>query len=236
MTETWAAENLYCPRCTNTVPVQLTSLPNNSKVADLICKLCGAEFELKSTADKFKQYVTDGQYHTMLKRLSQSNSPHFLFLAYDANSRIVKDVFGVPTHFLYPSLILPRKPLSDTAQRAGWQGCNIHLGGVPYSGRIVLVQQSVPVPHEHVCTNWSRSEFLKDRSMKSRGWTIEILALLDRLPKVFQLAQVYQFEIELRSKFPNNIHIKAKIRQQLQILREQGYVEFLGNGVYGKLG
>ncbi|MGC8581819.1 MAG: hypothetical protein ACP5MW_05710, partial [Thermoplasmata archaeon] len=39
----------------------------------------------------------------------------------------------------------------------------------------------------------------------------------------------------LAEKHPNNKHIKDKIRQQLQILRERGYLEFKGNGKYEKI-
>ncbi|HHD16183.1 MAG TPA: restriction endonuclease, partial [Euryarchaeota archaeon] len=33
-------------------------------------------------------------------------------------------------------------------------------------------------------------------------------------------------------RHPNNRHIKAKIRQQLQILRDENIIEFIGNGLY----
>jgi type II restriction enzyme dpnI len=46
---------------------------------------------------------------------------------------------------------------------------------------------------------------------------------------------MYEFETELAAQFPENKHIKDKIRQQLQILRDQGKIEFLGNGHYRKL-
>ncbi|MGI0085759.1 MAG: DpnI domain-containing protein, partial [Nitrososphaerales archaeon] len=31
---------------------------------------------------------------------------------------------------------------------------------------------------------------------------------------------------------PNNAHIRDKIRQQLQVLRDMGLIEFLGSGSY----
>ena len=45
---------------------------------------------------------------------------------------------------------------------------------------------------------------------------------------------VYFFENQLSIIHPNNHNIKAKIRQQLQILRDKGFIEFLGNGKYVK--
>lgn len=47
----------------------------------------------------------------------------------------------------------------------------------------------------------------------------------------FTLLDVYEFENKLHSLYPKNNNIKAKIRQQLQILRDNN---FLGNGRYLK--
>jgi len=56
---------------------------------------------------------------------------------------------------------------------------------------------------------------------------------LDKLgKKEFVLAEIYDFESELKTRHPRNLHIKDKIRQQLQILRDNGYLEFLGRGNY----
>jgi len=48
------------------------------------------------------------------------------------------------------------------------------------------------------------------------------------------LEQVYCFEKALSEKHPDNRFIKAKIRQQLQILRDKGYLEFVERGIYKK--
>lgn len=50
--------------------------------------------------------------------------------------------------------------------------------------------------------------------------------------KEFTLDEVYTFESLLSKKHPNNRHVKDKIRQQLQVLRDKGYLEFLGDGLY----
>lgn len=52
----------------------------------------------------------------------------------------------------------------------------------------------------------------------------------------FTLEQMYLFENLLKKLYPNNNHIRDKIRQQLQILREYGYVEFVDDqGRYRRL-
>ena len=46
---------------------------------------------------------------------------------------------------------------------------------------------------------------------------------------------MYAFENELKLKHPENNFIKDKIRQQLQYLRDKGFVKFLERGKYKKL-
>ena len=51
----------------------------------------------------------------------------------------------------------------------------------------------------------------------------------------FYLSDVYEFANVLQSKHPNNNNIKAKIRQQLQILRDMGFVVFLATDITEKI-
>ncbi|MFL5035052.1 MAG: restriction endonuclease, partial [Microvirga sp.] len=48
----------------------------------------------------------------------------------------------------------------------------------------------------------------------------------------FQLDDVYAFERQLNLVYPNNQHVRPKIRQQLQVLRDYGYLDFTGRGAY----
>jgi len=50
--------------------------------------------------------------------------------------------------------------------------------------------------------------------------------------KEFSLDEMYAFENDLSKKHPDNRHIKDKIRQQLQVLRDKGYLEFTSRGNY----
>ena len=52
--------------------------------------------------------------------------------------------------------------------------------------------------------------------------------------ETFSLDDVYKFESQLKLKYPNNNFIKDKIRQQLQLLRDKGIIEFLNRGLYKK--
>ncbi|MHA1221968.1 MAG: phospholipase D-like domain-containing protein [Candidatus Heimdallarchaeaceae archaeon] len=61
----------------------------------------------------------------------------------------------------------------------------------------------------------------------------EVLSVFQK--KEVTLNEVYDYEIVLQKKHPNNKHIKEKIRQQLQYLRDKGLIEFVDRGVYKKL-
>nr|WP_228267771.1 hypothetical protein [Psychrobacter frigidicola] len=70
--------------------------------------------------------------------------------------------------------------------------------------------------------------------MESRGWTLDVMQCVDKLPEHFTLAQVYSFSDVLQALHINNNNVHAKIRQQLQILRDKGIIEFLSRGHYRK--
>jgi arginyl-tRNA synthetase len=60
----------------------------------------------------------------------------------------------------------------------------------------------------------------------ARSWTLDVLEVLSAFgEKEFSSQDVYQFESELQKKHPTNLHVKVKIRQQLQVLRDLGLVE-----------
>lgn len=72
--------------------------------------------------------------------------------------------------------------------------------------------------------------------INSRGWLLDILNCVNNIPsKAFTLEEVYKFESMLHIKHPQNNNVKPKIRQQLQFLRDKGFIEFLGNGKYKKI-
>ena len=63
---------------------------------------------------------------------------------------------------------------------------------------------------------------------------MDTLHLVERLGDHFTLDQMYSFVGELQLKYPNNTHITDKIRQQLQFLRDKGFLEFTSRGHYKK--
>ena len=81
--------------------------------------------------------------------------------------------------------------------------------------------------------SWEKTAPLDEVSNKARGWLAVTLGIVDRLNKpVFAISDVYDHEAQLSKIFPENRNIRAKLRQQLQLLRDIRLIEFLGNGKY----
>jgi type II restriction enzyme len=130
-------------------------------------------------------------------------------------------------------IIEKKLTLPVTARRAGWTGCNIVLKGIPIAGRIPLVRDGAIIPKTTVLEAWRKTLFLRDKDPTARGWLLNVMKCVEKLREnTFSIDQVYTFESDLKRMYPRNRHIREKIRQQLQILRDMGYLEFVGRGVY----
>lgn len=231
LSEDWVTNQSYCPNC-NAEP--LAEFANNQPVADFYCSNCDEEYELKSKKAKLSNVINDGAYDTMIERISSEDNPSFFFLTY-SQEYTVNNFLIIPKQFFKPDMIIKRKPLSATAKRAGWVGCNIDLRKVPESGKVFLVKDQQVIPRDNVTEQFQKTLFLRQQSTASRGWTLDVWQCIDRLEDSFSLNQVYAFADLLKLKYPENNHVKDKIRQQLQVLRNRGIIEFLGRGHYRKL-
>jgi hypothetical protein len=59
---------------------------------------------------------------------------------------VVRNLLLVP-HFAFPpSAIIKRPPLTATARRTGWVGCNFNLSRIPADARIEIVRTISPHP------------------------------------------------------------------------------------------
>lgn len=145
----------------------------------------------------------------------------------------MRNVCVVPRHFFVPEIIEKRKPLKPTARRAGWIGSNILLSRIPDSGRIFVVRDGALQSKESVIAQWRRTLFLRDEGLEARGWLIEVMKCAESIgASEFTLEDAYAFEGKLSAIYPQNRHVRPKIRQQLQYLRDRGYLEFVSRGRY----
>lgn len=230
VTEAWGENNLYCPNCDS---ANLSRLKNNAKASDYTCPLCGFWYQLKAQQSRFGNQINDGSYHAMMDAIHADATPNFFFLQYDLAHWRVKNLLLIPSFAFPTSAIIKRKPLSPTARRAGWVGCNIALNRIPADARISVVSDGeVAVTHD-VRTQFSRIKPLAAISTKERGWTLDVLNAIRRLErKEFKTSDVYTFTRELETLHPDNRHVKDKIRQQLQVLRDRGLLLQAERGVW----
>jgi type II restriction enzyme len=229
-TERWVRDWVYCPNCGS---AKVNSFPNNSPVADFFCVSCKEEYELKSQKSQFGTKVLDGAFRTKCERLAANNNPSLFLLNYDLKEFRVANFLVVPKHFFVREIIEARKPLAPTARRAGWIGSHIRLDRVPAAGKIYIVRDGLPQPKELVLSQWMKTLFLRDSGLDARGWLIEVMKCVEALGKQeFGLEDVYTFEGRLSSIYPGNNNVRPKIRQQLQVLRDKGYLDFVSRGYY----
>ena len=194
----------------------------------------------------------------------------------------LRDLLLIPSFMFSESAVIKRKPLSSTARRAGWVGCNLDLHRIAPEARIAIVitrsssrrrgdesltkkqnqrfltssptNQTVIVPPEEVRARYTRLKPIREIKTAQRGWTLDVLNIVRRLVNSegraprdpnfsgqsgtrvtrpsgeFTNADAYAFERELAELHPDNDHVKEKIRQQLQILRDAGLLIHLNRG------
>ncbi len=230
-TERWTLNNFYCASC----GAGLSAYPTNTPLYDFHSPDCRERFQLKASRRQFGNSVLDSEYHTALGGVMKDSYPSLILLRYDPIKWAVADLELVHRACITTSCLVPRKALGATARRAGWQGCLISLASVPTLGRIEVIRNSVVRPKAEVLEQWKRSDRLLDAEPQARGWLADILRCVDRLYSTFTLENVYYFEAELAAKHPENNFIRPKIRQQLQVLRGLGLIEFVSRGVYRRL-
>lgn len=233
LTEDWFSRNMYCPICGAR---SITKAEANAPVKDYVCANCRSQYELKSKrsdSSTFQATVADGVYRTMISRISSLDNPSFFFMHYNRNE--VNNLIIVPKCFFVPEIIEKREPLKPPARRAGWEGCNIIMRNIPSTAKIPIIVDGTPRPVERVVAQYRKVYNLQTKSVESRGWLMDTLHFVERLGSEFTLSQMYAFANKLQLKHPQNNHIKDKIRQQLQFLRDKGIIEFKGRGNYRKI-
>jgi type II restriction enzyme len=229
ISEHWAGKNLYCPCCPSD---SLESLPNNREAIDYACSSCQS-FQLKSCKATLGKRIVDGSFAAMSRAILAGSTPNLLTLRYDPFCWEVRELLLLP-HFAFTlSCIEERVPLWVTARRARWVGCNILLRNIPVDVRICMVAGGKVVRPSEVRRKFRSMLRLQDIRPLQRGWTLDVLNVVRRIGKQqFSLAEVYDYAGELENLHPDNRHVHDKIRQQLQVLRDLGFLDFSGQGTY----
>jgi len=217
----------------NTSPKLLVT-PANTRTVDFLCPSCNAAYQLKSSSKPFGKRILGASYRATIGAFKRGEAPHLLLLHYSAEW-VVISLTLVPSFSISTSAIEQRPPLGPTARRAGWIGCNIVLDQVPETAKLNLVTSGKEALSKDIRATFMRVQPLDKLGIEARGWTLDILRVIQDIPnEFFSIADVYTYENDLTQKHPNNNNVRAKIRQQLQVLRDIGLISFLGNGDYKK--
>ena len=232
LSERWFRDNAYCLSCQSDRLMQTAA---NTKASDFMCQSCGQDYELKAFQKRPTNTLVDGAYSAMMSRILSDSVPVLMLLERTEGWK-VRSLTAIHNLFLTPEVIAKRKPLSPTARRAGWVGCNIRLDLIASDARLQVVFDGFPNDRDLVRRKFQQFGLLKNIAPSSRGWTTLTLRVIRGLNRsLFSLGEVYAKEETFVAAFPENGHIRAKIRQQLQVLRDLGYLEFHGSGNYGLL-
>ena len=122
------AANVKCPGCKRTDRT-IRLLPTNFKCADLVCDFCGYLAQVKSVTVKnpevIPKRVLGAAWKPQLERMDASiYFPLYLVLVESTRNFAI---YFLPKELQTREMFVPRKPLSSTAKRAGWQGYEIDL-------------------------------------------------------------------------------------------------------------
>jgi type II restriction enzyme len=117
-----------CPKCKRAAT--LRTLPTNFKCADVICDFCGylAQVKAHTCADGLTPpaRLLGAAWGPQRERMEAGiYFPLFLVLVARAGDQF--SIHYLSADLQTPELFLKRKPLSESAKRAGWQGFHYHL-------------------------------------------------------------------------------------------------------------
>lgn len=230
MSEAWGLGNLYCPNCNSP---SLTSTPNSTPAYDYVCPKCKLFFQLKSKGSPIGSSIADAAYSAMMKAILEDRTPNLYALHYSKITWEVRNLLLIP-HFAFPaSAIQQRNPTTPRGRASSWVSCNIVLKNIPLDARINVVSNGVQTPPHVVREQFRRLKPLEEIKPEKRGWTLDVLRIVRSLgKKEFLNSDVYAFEPYLERLHPDNRHVKDKIRQQLQVLRDKGLLVQVGRGVW----
>ena len=218
ITEPWGAENLYCCACDSN---RLDAEKTNAQVSDFLCPKCVERYQLKSHSKKLGAGILGSNYQKMLDAVLGNKTPNFLLLHYQLPEWMVRNLLLIPRFAISPSVIIKRKPLSASAERHDWTGYVLNVRLIPDSAKIPLIIEGAETDRRDVREQYARIARLQTLKPEQRGWTLDVLRCVESLPSAaFTNDDIYAFEPDLAKLYPGNRHIKDKIRQQLQVLRD----------------
>jgi type II restriction enzyme len=116
---------MMCPVCNHNA---LEKYNANKKSKDAYCKNCKCQIQIKAKKftknDEISLKLLGAEYKTTCLSIKE-NKVHYIILSYSVigDTYSINDIYFIDYVDINESCIIPRKPLSSKAKRAGWQGC-----------------------------------------------------------------------------------------------------------------
>ncbi len=122
--EVLVTRSCKCPKCKK--GGTLKRLPTNFKCADLVCDFCGYLAQVKASqvkdVSKMPKKILGAAWGPQKERMDAAiYFPLFIVLVLESDHTAFS-IYYLSADLQEPDMFLPRKPLSSTARRAGWQG------------------------------------------------------------------------------------------------------------------
>ena len=228
LTEAWIEDNLYCPNC---LEPRLAREPANTPLTDFRCVngSCGHTFQLKAQRGKIGSLWRDSAYSPWVESFERGTTPNLALMHYNIHDLSVVNLEVIPSFFIRPSCISKWK----LSTRPNYWMCSILLHTVGPDAHIRIVTDGVEEDRRTVQERYRSFAWMRHLPPKTRGWTADVLRCVRELDRSFTFKEVYaSCEKELQRLHPENKNVQAKIRQQLQILRDRNKVRFIGRGHY----
>lgn len=128
--ENLVRSKILCPRCKRK-DFTLRTLPRNFKCADLICDFCGYLAQVKSlNVDEnvtLPKTILGAAWGPQQERMEAGIFIPIFIVLFPISKKLKFKIFYLPSDLQTIEMFIPRKPLSDKARRAGWQGYTIDL-------------------------------------------------------------------------------------------------------------
>ena len=121
-------KNCSCPKCKK--QKTLKKLPPNFKCADIICDFCGFVAQVKTSTVKDINSIPNkipGAAWAPQRDRMEAGIYTPLYLVLYCNNTETHSAFYLSADLQMQDMFEPRKPLSSSAKRAGWQGFHINL-------------------------------------------------------------------------------------------------------------
>src|SRR5260370_11442584 len=113
--------------------------------SNVVWTRCEERFQLKSGKSPFKSRIPDAAYSKMIEAIRKDETPSIFALHYDAVEWRVSNLILIPRFTYSLKDIFKRQPLSSTAERHNWVGCDILLRAIPQRARIQVILDVAPI-------------------------------------------------------------------------------------------